>query len=192
MHGTKDTLLCWLELSPTCFVAFEQHPTNPTEMKVGVTHPGNSGGSTTAGTMHHFAMNIDSLEDLYAMRDRIRSKGIPVIGPIFHGFCYSIYFAGHEGLALEIAYKCGPLDPADWVDPAALAKAGISAAELEKFKTPDVYVRPAKPVPQPGPDAPGPHQVYPPSVYKKLLAIPDEKMLHSVESTAPNKASSKL
>lgn len=45
-------------------------------------------GSSAAGTLQHLAFNVDSLEDLVGMRDRIRSHGINVIGPIDHGMCH--------------------------------------------------------------------------------------------------------
>ena len=105
MHGVADTFHAFVELSPTCYIAFQQHPDNPQDAIIGVTHAGNAGGQVTAGTMQHLAFNVPSLDDLYAMRDRIRSRGIPVIGPMNHGMCQSMYFAGPECLALEVA--CG-------------------------------------------------------------------------------------
>ena len=41
-------------------------------------------------------------EDMMAMRDRLRSKGVPVMGPVDHGMCVSMYFAGLENLSLEL------------------------------------------------------------------------------------------
>ena len=68
------------------------------------------------------AFNVDTLDDLYAMRDRIRDRGVPVIGPIDHGMCHSIYFAGPEGLSLEIACG-GAIDERAWIDPEVQALA---------------------------------------------------------------------
>ena len=48
------------------------------------------------GTMQHVAFNVDSLDELLALRDRIRDRGIIVFGPLDHGMCHSIYFAGPE------------------------------------------------------------------------------------------------
>ena len=61
----------------------------------------------TAGTMQHVAFNVDAFEDLMALRDRIRDRGVQVFGPIDHGFVQSIYFAGPEGLALEGGVRVG-------------------------------------------------------------------------------------
>lgn len=186
MHGAKDTLLAFVRLG-NARVAFEQHAGNPETPQFGVTHPGNAGGNSTAGTMHHLALSIDSLDGLYAMRDRLRENGVNVLGPINHGMCHSIYFAGLEGLALEIACG-GQIDPKLWVDPAAQAAAGITDAEIGQFVHPKPYVKPREPVKQPGVDAGGPHLVYPSrKVYEKVIAVADDKMLNSVESEPPNK-----
>jgi hypothetical protein len=58
-----------------------------------------------------------------------------VFGPIDHSFCQSIYFAGPEGLVLELMVGV-PLDPKSWIDPEVVAQAGISADELERYKSP--------------------------------------------------------
>ena len=51
----------------------------------------------------YVAFDVADHYELLAMRDRIRSRGVNVMGPIHHGMCDSIYFAGPEGLTLEIA-----------------------------------------------------------------------------------------
>ena len=70
-----------------------------------MSHAGNPGGVVTAGAMQHVALHVDDLDELLTMRDRIRSRGIQVMGPIDDGFVQSIYFAGPEGLSLEVT--CG-------------------------------------------------------------------------------------
>jgi catechol 2,3-dioxygenase-like lactoylglutathione lyase family enzyme len=185
MHGVPNTFHAFVELGPTCYIAFAQTPKNPTEIQWGVTHSGNAGGPVTAGTMQHLAFNVDTLDELYAMRDRIRSKGIQVMGPIDHGMCHSIYFAGLEGLSLEIA--CGrDIDERAWIDPEVQALAGISDAELERFKRPDAYERPADPVAQPPFDPSRPH-MEPAALYEQIMARPDEETLHAVTNEPPVK-----
>jgi catechol 2,3-dioxygenase-like lactoylglutathione lyase family enzyme len=184
MHGVENTFHAFVELSPTCCIAFQQHPDNPATGTIGVTHAGNAGGQVTAGTMQHLALAVDSLDDLLALRDRLRSHGVPVLGPMDHGMCRSMYFAGPEGLVLEIA--CGdPIDADAWIDPEVQALAGISDADLERYRRPAPFERPADPVAQPGPDAPGPHLGYPPAVWAMLLSRPDEEMWHAVEHRPP-------
>ena len=167
MHGVANTFHAFVELSPSCYIAFQQHPDNPGEVQLGVTHAGNAGGTVTAGTMQH-----------------LRSKGVPVMGPMNHGMVQSIYFAGPEGLALEITHG-GAIDGIAWVDPEVQALAGISDDDLRRYRNPAPFERPAEPVPQPALDGPGPHLVYPAPVYRQLMSTPDEIMWNAVESEPP-------
>lgn len=184
MHGVADTFHAFVELNPACYIAFQQHPSNPDRPIVGVTHAGNAGGQVTAGTMQHLALNVDDLDELYAMRDRIRSRGIPVIGPMDHGMCQSMYFAGPEGLALEIVCG-GAIDERAWIDPEVQQLAGISDEELARFVRPADDERHETAVPQPAYDPDKPHLVYPDPVYQALLSTPDEAMWGAVTSLPP-------
>lgn len=184
MHGVANTFHAFVELNPSCHIAFQQHPDNPNEIEIGRTHAGNAGGQVAAGTMQHLALKVDTLDELYAMRDRIRSHGVVVLGPINHGMCQSMYFAGPEGLALEVA--CGPAIDADaWIDPEVQALAGITADELETYKSPTVFVRPEAPVSQPAYDATKPHLIYPGDRYRTVITLPDEAFWNSVSSEPP-------
>ena len=184
MHGVENTFHGFVELSPSSYIAFQQSPGNPTEPIVGVTHAGNAGGTVTAGTMQHLALNVDSLDELLAMRDRIRSRGIPVMGPMDHGMCQSMYFAGPEGLALEIACG-GNIDPRAWIDPEVQALCGISDDERDRYLAPADGPAVEAHLPQPAYDPTKPHLVYPEPVYRAMLATPDEKMLHAVTNVPP-------
>ena len=129
MHGVANTFHGFVELAPDSYIAFVQSPGNPTEPQWGVTHSGNAGDPVTAGTMQHLALNVDSIDDVLTMRDRIRSRGIQVIGPIDHGMIQSIYFAGPENLALEVCTGRS-IDERQWVDPEVQGLCGISDDEL--------------------------------------------------------------
>ena len=98
--------------------------------------------------------------------------------------CRSIYFAGPDQMTLEVATSQEPIDPAQWIDPAVLAKAGISADEAKRFKAPAAYAGPS-PVAQPAYDPALPHMAYPKEAYMKMLAVPDEIMTKSASYTAP-------
>src|SRR5207237_1286863 len=103
--------------------------------QIGVSHAGNPTASCAPGTMQHVAFNVDSDADLLAMRDRIRSRGIQVLGPLDHGLCKSIYFAGPENLSLEIASSAEPIDARAWgpgQQPLTLAKRFRIAADFEE------------------------------------------------------------
>ena len=184
MHGVANTFHGFVELSDDCYVAFQQHPDNPADGTIGITHAGTAGGQVTAGTMQHLAFNVDTLDDLLALRDRLRDRGVPVMGPMNHGMCASMYFAGPEGLALEVATG-GGIDERAWIDPEVQALAGISDDELQRYLRPVAYDRPDAPVAQPGIDAPGPHLGYPEPVYRAMLAAPDEAMWAAVTSEPP-------
>jgi catechol 2,3-dioxygenase-like lactoylglutathione lyase family enzyme len=184
MHGVENTFHAFVELSPTCYVAFVQHPDNTDRNELGVTHAGNAGGPLPAGMMQHVAFNVDSLDDLLAMRDRIRDRGIVVFGPMNHGMCQSMYFAGPEGLCLEVATG-GDIDERAWIDPEVQELAGISDDDLARYKDPAAYRRPAEAVLQPSPDPSKPNLVYPERVYQAMVARPDGAFWDAVESRPP-------
>jgi hypothetical protein len=142
--------------------------------ELGSSHAAHGGGASAPGTMQHVAFNVESMEDLMAFRNRIRQNGVPVFGPVDHGFCQSIYFAGPEGLNLEISTSLSPPDPDEWIDPEVVALAGISAEELAAFRNPPAGPAAKPETPQPTFDPAKPHLKYPPALYEKLLEMPDE------------------
>ena len=175
MHGVPGGIHAFVELSGKCLFSFVQLPgTADIPAEIGRTHAGSGSGNAAAGTMQHIALGVDSREDLLAMRDRIRSRGVNVFGPIDHGMCQSIYFAGPENLALEVAWADTELDARYWIDPAVLAKAGISAEEAAALAAPEPYAGEGGAVPQPPYDPTKPHQAMSDKLYRKILAAPDE------------------
>lgn len=150
MHNVEGYFHAFMELNPHCSVAFVYAPAVkdiPTEF--GVSHAGNPVKPCAPGVMQHLAFNCDTDEELYAMRDRIRSKGVRVLGPLDHGFCKSIYFGGPENLVLEVSTSAQGIDAEAWIDPEVVALNGISAEELARYKNPPSFVPPAAPVRQP-------------------------------------------
>lgn len=87
-------------------------------------------------------------------------------------------------MTLEVATSQAPLDPAVWIDPAVLAKAGISDDEAARFKAPAPYVG-ASPVAQPAYDPAKPHMAYPKDVYLKMLALPDAVLTEVASYSRP-------
>jgi len=186
MHGVEGAWHGFLKLNDTCSVAFVHTPKNPDiEPVMGVSHAGNPGESSAPGTMQHLALNVDDDSLLLNMRDRIRSRGVNVFGPIDHGFCKSIYFAGPENLSLEVSTSDKPIDPRAWIDPEVVALAGINDEELSRFVSPAAYDGEGGSVPQPPYDAAKPHQVYPSDVYDLMLQTPDEKLTEMASETEP-------
>lgn len=189
MHGVKKTFHAFVKLNDSCYVAFVQNDRiSQVEPQPEVSHAGNAGGVSAPGTMQHVAFNVDSHDELLAMRDRIRDRGVNVWGPVDHGLCHSIYFAGPEGLVLEVATSEVPIDERAWIDPEVVELAGISAAELERFKAPAQYVARGGTVVQPPIDPAKPHGTYPPGLYEMLISMPDDELAARMsESTPPVK-----
>ena len=174
MHGVPGGLHAFLHLDDHCSFSVVQLPgTAALPIQIGITHAGTGAGVSAPGTMQHLAFRVDNHADLLAMRDRIRTKGVNVIGPLDHGMCQSIYFAGPDQLTLEVACSEVGIDPARWIDPAVLAKAGISAEEAARFTHPDEYAGAGGSVSQPPYDAAQPHMAYPEAAYRQMIAAPD-------------------
>jgi catechol 2,3-dioxygenase-like lactoylglutathione lyase family enzyme len=187
MHGVPNTWHGFLRLGDESSVAFVCNPQiAKIPIELGRTHAGNAGANVAGGVMQHLALRVKDEGRLLAMRDRIRSKGVPVLGPVDHGMCKSIYFAGPENLALELSCSEAPIDAEAWIDPEVVALAGISADELARYKRPASAPERGGRVAQPPATAPGPHLTnYPPGAYERLLAIPDEKVRNSVDNRPP-------
>lgn len=175
MHGVEGAWHGFVRLNDTSYVAFCQIPgVESIASTIGLTHAGTGSGLSAPGTMQHIAFDVDSEDELRAMRDRLRTHGVVVFGPIDHGFCTSLYFAGPEQLTLEVAFSAQPIDAAMWIDPAVVSLAGISDDELQQYRSPAPFQRPAEPVPQPAIDPAKPHMPYPPEQYAFMVTVPDE------------------
>ena len=188
MHGVPGGKHCFLRLDDACSMSFVDLPDNhDVEAQLGVTHAGTGAGSSAPGTTQHMAFNVDSLDELLAMRDRIRSRGINVIGHIDHGMCRSIYFAGPEGLVLEVATSSEAIDADAWIDPEVLELYGISDAEVDRYRNPAAFEGMGGTVPQPPIDQTKPHLAYPAGDYAKIVQTPDDVILaHASHPDPPN------
>lgn len=174
MHGVPGGKHAFLKMAEDSFFSVvELAGIDEIPSTLGITHAGTGAGKCAAGTMQHLAFRAPDEAGLLALRDRIRSHGVPAIGPIGHGFCKSIYFAGPEGLTLEVSYKVSEIDPARWVDPKTLAECGISGEEAEAMLNPAPCVD-ESPVAQPDFNPAVPQMAYPPERLRMMLAVPDE------------------
>jgi len=187
MHGVDNTFHGFLRLNDHCSVAFVQNPQiADIDPQLGVSHAANPGSPSAPGTMQHIALNVDSEEELLALRDRIRDRGVNVMGPLDHGFCMSIYFAGPEGLNLEISTSATGIDERAWIDPEVVELAGISAEELGRYIAPSSYQNTTgAPVAQPPIDPSKPHMVYPPDVYERIMTMPDDDLTARMSEPDP-------
>ena len=175
MHGVEAAWHGFLKLNDYSSIALVQSPDiAAVEPELGRTHAGNAGAACAPGTMQHLALNVDSVDQLLALRDRIRANGLNVFGPIDHGLCQSIYFAGLENMTLEIATSEAAIDARAWIDPEVVALAGISEEELTGYVSPPAFEAQGEPVPQPPADPGLPHMHIPEAVYQAMLAMSDE------------------
>jgi len=117
MHGVDNTFHGFLKLGDSSSIALVQNPQiGEIEPQIGVSHPQWTGANVAPGTMQHVALNVDTEADLLAMRDRVRSHGYWVMGPLDHGFCKSIYLAAPEGVMLEFSTSEGnAIDAEAWI-----------------------------------------------------------------------------
>ena len=186
MHGVPGAWHGFCRLNDHCSVAFVQHPANAdAQPELRVTHAGTGAGASAPGTMQHLAFNVDSHEELLGMRDRIRSRGVNVIGEIDHGLCQSIYFAGPEGLTLEVATSEVAIDGRAWIDPEVVELAGISSEELDRYRSPKAFSGQGGLIPQPEVDLAKPQMAYRPEQLAKLMAIPDAELTASSSYAEP-------
>lgn len=191
MHGVENTWHGFLRLNDESSIAFVQNPEiAKIPIEIGKTHSGNPGANCAPGTMQHFAMRVRDKAELLAMRDRLRAKGIPVLGPANHGMCVSIYFAGPENLSLELSYSEEAINQNAWIDPEVVELAGISATELARYKDPATFEDSGGDIPQPALQGPGPHMTnYPPGVYELVLSQPDDVVWSMLKSEPPVRVS---
>ncbi len=184
MHGVPGGLHAFMRMNDHGYFSIVQLPdVDAIPATIGITHAGRGELPSAAGTMQHLAFRAESNEALLALRDRIRSHGINVLGPIDHGMCQSIYFAGPDQLTLEIATSAATIDPARWIDPATLERAGISAEEAASYRAPEPYAGPS--VPQPAFDPAKPRLAYPEDAYRQMIAMADEEVAASVAYVEP-------
>jgi len=177
MHGVDGTFHGFVRLNDHSYVAFVQNEQiKDIEPQLGVSHAANPGSPAAPGTMQHVAFNVDTEAELLALRDRIRDRGINVMGPLDHGMCKSIYFAGPEGLNLEIATSEVGIDERAWIDPEVCDLTGIDADDLARYTRPAAYVDQGGAVAQPTIDPAKPHMQYPPEVYEALMGMPDDEV----------------
>ncbi|MFZ1490353.1 MAG: VOC family protein [Ilumatobacteraceae bacterium] len=186
MHGVPDTFHGFVKLNDTCYLAFVQGPANAgIEPIPGVSHSGNPAGPSAPGTMQHVAFNVKDLDELLVMRDRIRDRGINVFGPLNHGFCHSIYFAGPESLSLEVATSERAIDARAWIDPEVVGLIGIDDELLEKLKSPAVYAGEGGAVQNPPVDWAKPQMTIPKEALEALMAMPDADVTANLSESTP-------
>ena len=193
MHGAEDAVHCFLEAGDNSFLSFVQLKDAAAEPVPGVSHANDVLSPVARGALQHIAFKCDTMADLLEMRDRIRSHGYAVFGPLSHGMNYSMYFAAPEGILLEYSTTdtCAPVKAEDWVDPAAAATLGMSVGDLKRYTSPPSFTGAGGgKVPQPSGDG----MVYPTPIPKPMFNalghLPDDELAKAMEFEAPESAMS--
>jgi len=186
MHGVKNTFHGFVKMGDSSSIAFVQGPEIGEIQPIkGVSHAAWTGSPVAAGVMQHVALNVDTETDLLAMRDRVRSHGYWVMGPIDHGFCKSIYLAAPEGIMLEFSTSEGqPIDAEAWIDPEVMRLSGINAEEVQRYKNPSAFESKGGTVPQPAPEQSKLMMEFPPDK-QAVLRMTDEEILTRLSETTP-------
>lgn len=186
MHNVDGYFHAFMELNPSCSVAFVQSPeVKDIPVEMGASHAGNPTKPCAPGAMQHVAFNCDNDEELYAMRDRIRAKGVRVLGPLDHGFCKSIYFGGPENLVLEVSTSEAGINQEAWIDPEVVELNGISVEELVRYKNPPGFDHIGDPVPQPAAGTGRPEYSNMDEAFAAAFDLADEVVTREMSESAP-------
>ena len=186
MHGVKNTYHGFVKLGDSSSIAFVQGAeSGEIQPQTGVSHASWTAGLVAPGAMQHLALNVDTEEDLLTMRDRVRSHGHWVMGPLDHGFCKSIYFAGPEGMMLEFSTSEGEaIDAESWIDPEVVKLNGISLEELEKYKKPSAFESQGGSVENPEVDLNNTPMQFPPG-QEVVYTMSDKDVTEQLSETTP-------
>src|SRR5229473_6806493 len=83
MHGVKNTFHGFLKLGNSSSIAFVASPEiGEIQPQKGVSHAAWTAAPVAAGVMQHVALNVEDETALLAIRDRVRTHGHWVMGPI--------------------------------------------------------------------------------------------------------------
>jgi catechol 2,3-dioxygenase-like lactoylglutathione lyase family enzyme len=183
MHGVEKTFHGFLKMGDSSSIAFVQSAeVGEIQGIKGVSHAGSPAMPVAAGVMQHVALNVDTEEDLLAMRDRVRSHGYWVMGPLDHGFCKSIYLAAPEGIMLEFSTSEGKSINGDaWIDPEVVQLAGILPSDLRRYRNPPAFEDRGGKVQQPPPNSGKPMM----DGMERLYKMTDEQITSRLSESTP-------
>ncbi len=184
MHGVDRTFHGFLKMGNSSIAFVQSKETGEIQGIKGVSHAAWTAAPVAPGVMQHIALNVDTEAELLAIRDRVRTHGRWVLGPLDHGFCKSIYLAAPEGIMLEFATSEGrPIDAEAWIDPEVVRLAGISLMELERYKHPPEFESRGGTVPNP--DIAEPQMEFPPERWERLRKMSDVEVTATMSEPTP-------
>ena len=189
-HGVDGTVHCFLDSGNGFMLSFVQHSGEKVEPVYGVSHARDVSGPAAGGAMQHIAMAVDTMDEMMALRDRLRSAGYAVFGPLPHGMCYSMYLGSPEGIQLEFATTegCAPYNSDEWVMSESAAQMGISADDLKRYRNPPPLELTGGKVPQPPKETAVPPAPIPAPMFEQLGYLSDEELKKAMGFPVPSEA----
>jgi catechol 2,3-dioxygenase-like lactoylglutathione lyase family enzyme len=151
MHGVPGASHCFLKMGKDSFLSFVQIEGMKIEGIVGVSHAHDGASPVAGGAVQHISVNVSNMEDLLNLRDRLRSHGYAVLGPMSHGMAESMYLGAPEGILLEFSTTEGCAEPMapDWIEAETGRALGMSNADLDRYAHPTINKGQKGAVPQP-------------------------------------------
>ena len=188
-HGVDGTAHCFLDSGNGFMLSFVQHgpQTEKVEPVYGVSHARDVSGPAAGGAVQHIAMAVDTMDEMLALRDRLRNAGYAVFGPLEHGMCQSMYLGSPEGIQLEFATTdgCEPFNSDEWVIPETAAELGISAEDLERYRNPPKLELTGGKVVQPPKETAIPPAPIPAPMFEQLGYLSDEDLKKAMGFPVP-------
>ena len=177
-HGVDGTSHCFLDSGNGFMLSFVQHAGEGVQPVYGVSHAHDVASPMAGGAMQHIAMAVDTMEEMLALRDRLRSAGYAVFGPFSHGMTESMYLGSPEGIQLEFSTTdgCPPYNSDEWVEPETALSLGISAADLARYRNPPKLELTGGKVQQPAKETAIPAAPIPEPMFEQLGYLSDEDL----------------
>ncbi len=189
-HGVDGASHCFLDAGNGFMLSFVQLAGEKVEPVYGVSHSTDVGGPSAGGTVQHIAMSVDSMDEMLALRDRLRSAGYAVFGPLDHGMCQSMYLGSPEGIHLEFATTdgCAPFDPKQWLMQETASELGMSEADMARYVNPQLMESQGGSVPQPPRESAIPPSPIPGPMFDQLGYLSDEQLREAMSFPTPEEA----
>lgn len=186
-HGVDGAAHCFLDAGNGFLFSFVQLQGEKIEPVYGISHPRDVGDPIAGGAMQHIAMSVDTMDEMYALRDRLRNAGYAVFGPLEHGMCQSMYLGSPEGILLEFATTdgCAPFSDEEWIMPQTAAELGMSEDDLQRYRNPPALARKGGSVPQPPIEVAVPPAPIPRAVFEQLGYLSDEELKEAMRFPVP-------
>lgn len=189
-HGVDGATHCFLEGGNGFLLSFVQIKGREVDPVYGVSHARDVSDPVAGGALQHVALNVDTMDEMLNLRDRLRSNGYAVFGPLAHGISYSMYLGSPEGIHLEFATSdaCETITAEKWVVPESAAIFDISEDDLERYKNPPAFKGKGGAVPQPSIDKAVLPTPIPQPMFEQLGYLSDEDLEKAMRFSAPAEA----